>query len=252
MKIATTLDHVCCSIRFYDNQPDIIEQFMRSKRFIESILVSNKPNQEVMNGDPNAKYYTDRFLATNPRNKFAKYLKSIGNEEIETDIGFTMEREGKDLFSWASKHPEKKIVLFDWDGTLSVVEGLLLPEYEEEVAEFHKKDITTLEIATYYCGSRKRLQDLRRLFIKLYERWDVEFFILTNNPVATCDPKKSCVGPISKSLFFLVVKEIFPFLPFSHILCGFDTNCFKPDTFSNETYLRKIYKEIQHWHFEKR
>ena len=39
------------SIRFYDNQKDIIHQFKNNLKLVESIQVSNKSNQDIMNGN---------------------------------------------------------------------------------------------------------------------------------------------------------------------------------------------------------
>jgi hypothetical protein len=44
------------SIRFYDNQPDIIQQFKNNLKLVDSIQVSNKSNQDIMNGN-NKNYF---------------------------------------------------------------------------------------------------------------------------------------------------------------------------------------------------
>ena len=50
------------AIRFYDNQPYILDQFKRSKKYIESIPVSTERNKDVLLGTKEAKYYTQEFL----------------------------------------------------------------------------------------------------------------------------------------------------------------------------------------------
>ena len=111
--------------------------------------------------------------------------------------------------------------------------------------------ITSEEIALYYAGSEKRLRYLRNLFTHL-NKIHVEFYILTNNPTASCSWKKFThlgIGPESRNNFYNVVKEIIPGLKEENVLCGYETNGFKPDSFSNNEYLRNIYYKIQHWHF---
>ena len=242
---------LCCAIRFYDNQDDIIEQFKKSKKYIESIKVSDKPNQDVMKGNSDSSLYNTFFLQMYPDNKFAQYLKSFGLKEIGTNVGFSVD-DAIQLKHWAeTTKTEKKIVIFDWDGTLSVVEGIIIPDTKTGTDKFKDMGITSEEIALYYAGSEKRLRYLRNLFTHL-NKIHVEFYILTNNPTASCSWKKFThlgIGPESRNNFYNVVKEIIPGLKEENVLCGYETNGFKPDSFSNNEYLRNIYYKIQHWHF---
>ena len=242
---------LCCAIRFYDNQEDIIEQFKKSKKYIESIQVSNSPNMDIMRGDSNASSYIDKFLNLYPDNRFALYLKSFHFKEIGTTVGFSA-NDALQLKTWAEKKEiEKKIVLFDWDGTLSAVEGIILPETKFGTDNFKKMGITNEEIALYYAGSKNRFRFLRNLFTYL-DKINVEIYILTNNPTAACNWRRfqdKGIGPESRANFYKVVKELIPGLKKNNLLCGYETNGFKPDTFSNNEYLRNIYYRIQHWHF---
>jgi hypothetical protein len=90
---------LCCAIRFYDNFDEMIKQFKKTKKYVEAILVSSKPNREVMDGNINAALYTQQFLKLYPDNKFAKYLQSINNKEIGTNIGFSRD-DARNLIKW--------------------------------------------------------------------------------------------------------------------------------------------------------
>lgn len=242
---------LCCAIRFYDNDPEIIKQFERSKKYVESILVSDKPNKDILtNGSP-ASLYTHLFLKEYPDNKFAQYLLSVKNKEIFTSIGFS-ELDYVNLREWTlNRHYKTKVVIFDWDRTLSVIEGVLLPPNKTLTKEMADKGVTYHDIALYYSGGKTRMKLLQKMFKFLHDK-GVEVFILTNNPIAACNWRKLndfAVGELSRENFFGVVKQLNPYMKRQNILCGYETNGFKPDAFSNNTYLREIYARIQHWHY---
>jgi len=237
-------------IRFYDNQDNMIEQFKKSKKFVKAIKVSSNPNMEVLMGNHNSKLYTSIFLKMYPTNKYAAYLNQNGFKEIATNIGVSYS-DITDLIDWSNnKFIKKKVVIFDWDGTLSVTEGIVIPstkEYEQELLNY---GITNYEIALYYAGSINRLNKLKEMFKHLYKK-NVQVYILTNNPTASCNWEKNIqygIGPQSRINFFKLVKEFIPQIKEENILCGFDTNGFKPDCFFNNEYLRNLYYDIQHNH----
>lgn len=233
-----------CVIRMYDNQEDIIYQFTKSLPLVNPILVCNLPNT-ILKGD--ASVYTYSFLNLYPDNKFAKYLNEILHKESGTTVGFNM-ADVINLKDWVKLSPEKKIVLFDWDGTLSVIEGIILPPNKMYEDTFEKYGITYREIAEYYAGSGTRLSILKNMFLFLDSK-NVDVFILTNNPVAAIDWRKlndNKIGPNSRQNFYKVAKEFIPQLKEENILCGYETDCFKPQTFLNNNYLKQIYESIEH------
>jgi len=244
-------NRLCCSIRFYDNFPEIIQQFERSKKFVDSILVSNEPNIDILKGVPNPNLYSKWFLNKYPDNKFAQYLVSVNNKEFGAAVAFSS-LDAVDLRKWASNSSIKtKVVIFDWDGTLSVIEGIILPPSREETLDMFRSGVSYKDIAFYYMGGKPRFDLLHQMFRFLHNK-GVEVFILTNNPVAACDWKKlkdMSIGDFSRHNFFKLVKEVNPYMKMGNILCGYETNGFKPDTFLNNPYLREVYARIQHWHY---
>ena len=228
-------------IRFYDNQKDIIRQFNNTLKLVETFLVPNTPNIEILKGSKNSHNYTHEFLKIHPENKYAQYLLSLKNKEIGTCIGFS-ETEAIDLTKWANQILHNKVAIFDWDGTLSVIEGIILPTTESEMKMYEYYNISFHEIAHYYCGTKYRFNWLRSMFEYLHNK-NVEIFILTNNPIAS-NKKIFGLGKKSKNNFFRVAKEIIPGLKKENILCGYETNGFKPHTFLQNKYLYNLYSSI--------
>jgi len=228
-------------IRFYDNQTDIIKQFNSSLKYVDAFLVSNTPNREILKGNKNSYNYTSEFLKIYPENKFAQHLYSLKNRENGSCIGFS-EKDAIELIKWANKLINNKVAIFDWDGTLSVIEGVVLPRTESEMKIYQYKNISFHEIAHYYCGTKYRFSWLRSMFEYLHNK-NVEIFILTNNPIASTK-KIIGLGKESKNNFFRVAKEMIPCLKKENILCGYDTNGFKPDTFLKNKYLYNLYSSI--------
>jgi len=243
-------DKIVGEIRFYDNQDDIIKQFQKSKKYIHSIKVSNSPNIEVLYGDKKASLYTNKFLELYPNNKYALYLKENCYKEVGTDIGITYS-DINDLIKWSNNtNIQKKVAIFDWDGTISIIEGIIIPSTRDIDEDLKEYQVTISDIALYYAGTLNRLNKLREMFNHL-DKKNVEVYILTNNPIATCNwqkHQKYGIGPKSKLNFLKIVKEFITQIKEENILCGFDTNNFKPDTFFNNEYLRHLYYEIQKSH----
>ena len=236
------------AIRMYDNQEYIIYQFITSLPFINTIQVCNLPNT-ILKGY-NASLYTNSFLNLYPDNKFAKYLNEISHKESGTTVGFNL-ADVIYLKDWVKISPEKKIVLFDWDGTLSVIEGIILPPNKMYEGKLEDYGITYREIAEYYAGSGTRLSILKNMFLFLDSK-NVDVFILTNNPIAAVDWQKlndNIIGANSRQNFYKLAKEFIPQLKEENILCGYETNCFKPRAFLNNNYLKNAYESIEHFHF---
>lgn len=101
---------------------------------------------------------------------------------------------------WVNEKPStsKLSVLFDYDRTLTVIEGTNLTEIDNE------------GFVEYYLGGIARVTMLRDLFTFLYER-NVKMYVLTNNT--------ACGSRALDSLFREVVLEIFSPYPVE-IICG--------------------------------
>ena len=222
------------SIRFYDNDMKNIKHFREKLPQVESIMVDNDKNKEILDGEANS-LYTIKFLEKYPTNKFALYLKSINNKEIGTDIGFS-KNDVKNLKQWVKKN-NKKAVIFDWDGCITTIEGIIIPTTNKEEDHFHNQKITDLEIALYYAGGTIRFNMLRNMFELLHKK-NIHVFILTNNPTAST-VKINNMGPNARDNFYKIAKQIIPQIHKDDILCGYDDDCFKPTTFLKNIFLSK-------------
>ena len=80
-----------------------------------------------------------------------------------------------------------KAIIFDWDLTLSVCNGIYMPRMANAIMVktgdfvFPKKmDYTFEEIAQFYSGTLERFEAIKEMFKKLRER-KINIFILTDN-----------------------------------------------------------------------
>lgn len=174
-------------IYFYDDSKFTINSF-KTRKDIRSVWVSNKtPNPISKNMNPY--YYVSMFHKKYPKNKYAlcmlkeppiKPVKKIHIEnticsrcKIDTGSGLTMNEIHKITNKTA------KTVLFDWDLTLSVCNGLYVPGTDNFV--FPKKmDYTLDEMAHFYAGTLQRFEAIKSMFKTLRDN-GTKIFILTNN-----------------------------------------------------------------------
>lgn len=232
------------SIRFYDNQPDIIQQFKTMLKNVDTIYIPDRPNKEILKHSK-PKDFTKEFLKKYPNNNFAKYLSYFRNNEKSINMGFSLYN-AEDLLNWSFSTIQTKVALFDWDGTISVAEGIVLPGNPIETLKFHKMGINYRDIAVYYCGSEQRFLWLKTMFDFLHKQ-KVEIYVLTNNPMAAKNMniiKLVGLGFLSRFNFYNVIKQIIPQFKEENLLCGYETNGIKPQTFMNNPYLNKLYQKI--------
>ena len=232
------------SICFYDNSNKNIKQFNKTLKNVDTKLVSNKPNKEILHSSNDASNYTKKFLKLYPDNKYAQHLVNNHNAEYKSSIGFD-KKDAKELLHWANTKKGDKIAIFDWNGTLSILEGVEVPKYYEKMMIMKNHGITFYEMAIYYAGTIERFNLLKNMFIELKKK-KVKIFILTNNPVASKDwplynRQYPYIGPGTRHNFYRLVKEFIPQLKEENMLCGLDTNGFKPGTFMQNKTLSRTY-----------
>jgi hypothetical protein len=129
------------------------------------------------------------------------------------------------LVTWAKgrDRPVHKTVFFDWDQTLSMMEGI----YALYPLQYN---VTYREMAEYYTGGSKRLNHLNAMYTELTLS-GVEVYILTNNPLCECraivrDFHRYGLPPVNDglpsltggTLFQKIIHEVFPGLPVNHIV----------------------------------
>jgi hypothetical protein len=106
-------------------------------------------------------------------------------ERIDEGSGI-QERDIEAIGDWISEHEGQKLaVLFDYDRTLTVMEGgnFLGQTFEEMKTALGAPSLSVEGMAEYYAGGIKRLRRLQSMFDALYEIPRLTLYVLTNNPV---------------------------------------------------------------------
>ena len=177
-------------IYFYDDDIGNINSF-KSRKDIKSVWVSNKTPNPISKNMP-AYYYVSMFHTKYPKNKYAKCMldkppvkptKKINIKNnicsrctISTGSGLTIDEIHKITKKRAS------VVIFDWDLTLSVCNGVYVKvTNKSNKFVFPKKlDYTLDEMAHFYAGTLERFEALKNMFKTLRGK-GTKIFILTNN-----------------------------------------------------------------------
>lgn len=141
------------------------------------------------------------------------YHSDYSDEIYRPNCGIT-NQQIYELMMWCVEFKKsQKIVFFDWDRTLSVVEGFMpiprrTPGYDWATEELR---VTYL---TYILGGAGRFEKLCRLFKFLHDM-QVGVFILTNNGQAL-------PGDPRRSIFLDFIHYIDPLFPDDHLICSRD------------------------------
>lgn len=218
-------------IRFYDNDATNVMNVKIYCKSIECFHVSEEPSiteNEYMDSHIENIANITNYTAVSKRMLDHDLASGRAGEIARVSLGITAEMIDE-LIHW-SKIPsdEVKRVIFDWDRTITRVEGFLTPPalVEGETIEtmFRKSryDITPDQIINYII-SPDRIDPLKKLYIELRSN-GVEIYILTNNSVAES----------SMSAFYQIVSLIFP-VPRDHVFCsrGTDKGLFLKNTTDN-------------------
>lgn len=144
---------------------------------------------------------------------YVAYDPKSGIKQLHTDI----------LFRWLDSIPaeKNKVALFDWDRTITVFEGMVLPIHDirpaeefndeklnaswinylnkrygpefEEMADYLREHPTSIEeLLLYLCGGSERLAMLRSIFRRCMET-KTDIIVLTNNAGCTSKHYKEIV-----------------------------------------------------------
>jgi len=167
------------TIIFFDNDSKNLRDFDSNRRLnsmfnIKNVLVDDKkPNEfcgDKMISDLQKLEYINHFKRFG--NSYAELTVKNGGEFVKPSRGITMEQH-IDLFENIDKIPGKKIAIFDWDRTITVIEGMLKVSEHSMIPD----------MIVYLSGGEERLSRLQEMFREL-RRKRVEIFILSNNAYA--------------------------------------------------------------------
>jgi hypothetical protein len=187
------------SILFLDNDHEHIIDLQKNIIPLETIEVDEiKPNPFATKPFPK-RSYTDYFAKK--RNTYAILSRRAGEEPYIPTNGIT-KANIKSIDNWLlhSSNVKTKIVLFDWDRTISVVEGFYP---SPRLTEFLQH---TME---YLLGGEDRIKMLQSLFKKLVEN-KVHIFVVTNNSAALT----------ARKLFLTMIKYLNPSFVDDNLICS--------------------------------
>lgn len=191
-------------IRFYDNdktQTDLVNRLCDS---VEGIHV---PEVQVF---PEGTSYPEAYIegARRTRMKVDPYvtITSELGESHGSVVGIADPIYLENLLMWADEDPSNKVVIFDWDRTLSAVEGVLNAPRGKTLADF---GIDYTAATMYICGGPRRFTALKSVLDVLDEN-GVTMFVLTNNA--------GCLS--NKAELLKLIQCLIPTLDEDHLLCS--------------------------------
>lgn len=188
-------------IRFYDNEKKNWDNDMKihsdEVEFIEvdeTTPYAQLTPKKTYKTEKAKKYdlnqqYIELFL--NEDNTYASNLDSIIKSKpdvkiLDKIIGKDYPNNGideyiDDLLKWTEIDTPNKVVLFDWDRTITVVEGLYTEQLNEKIIN---NEIKIHDIAVFIMGGEERLKKYKRMFDH-FSKHKMAYFILTHNPNAS-------------------------------------------------------------------
>lgn len=194
------------TVRFYDNEEHHIVAIQEMCEHIDAIYV-----KDVILFPPGIAYPAN-YADTEER---STYVLSVleerdrfgipSGEPYGAVVGIAPEHM-EELLLWSDENPLEKVVLLDWDRTLSIVEGMISPPAGSKYADF---GIDYESVIRYVCGGKTRVNYLKKHLSAVADK-GVEIFILTNNPI--CDQ--------NKPEFLELIKLLIPTMDLDHIVCS--------------------------------
>ena len=181
-------------VYFYDDDPVNITTFKAAHPSVRSVLVKNEGVTPILK-NMDAFYYPTMFHRMYPHNRYAATLIEehdiMHPQKVRPELacricgvkvgqGLTV----AEIRKIARRRAE--VVLFDWDLTLSVCNGLILPR---------DKEYSNAEVAQYCAGTLERFNALREMFAELRRR-GTKIYILTNNGWAQDDTVERFSGVV--------------------------------------------------------
>ena len=166
------------TIIFFDNDGKNLRDFdsnrhLKSMFNIINILVDDKKPNEFCGEKTEPKSQKVEYMNHFQRfgNSYAQLTESNGEEPVIPSRGIT-EEQHINLLENIDEIPGEKIAIFDWDRTITVIEGMIKIPHS-----------MIPDMIVYLCGGDERLARLQEMFRELHGK-RVEVFILSNNPSA--------------------------------------------------------------------
>jgi len=171
------------SIIFFDNDEEHVEDMRALPNCTAIHVPDTEPNSRMgpLQDPYDSDEYTARYYALFPGNTFLQEVRRAQGENYLPTLGITEEIIGQ-LNAWIDATPGKKIAIFDWDRTLTVVEGITLPlDSHWQWYKFDYYHLIPEDILLFLLGGPERLQMIRDMFTDLYSK-GIDVFVNTRNP----------------------------------------------------------------------
>ena len=153
-------------------------------------------------------------------NTYALYLKSVidadpiaSNEILKQDAWEGVLRKGypnnglniDDLLVWASQSSGEKVLLSDWDRTITVVEGMFFGPIDGMLtSKVESTEILLKDLLVYLMGGESRLEEVIQMF-KALNDYGIPIYILTHNRNAS-----KVNWPLNRKLYVMILNYLMP------------------------------------------
>jgi hypothetical protein len=206
---------------FFDNKKGHLDEVFHKHRNIKLVKIPDTVPEPHLSMNTGA---FRSYIQTLGENEYVNKMKENGIDHDAFDFKSGIETKHIQILNrWLRTTTGKRMAIFDWDRTLTKVEGFYTLF---DGTERHLYEDTLL----YLFGGHKRLAKIRAMFQKLQEN-GVEIFILTNNPASIT------------TFFKRMIHVLSPHIPLSNIVCAtllYQGN--KGEAFENHERLSMIRK----------
>ncbi len=147
-------------------------------------------------------------------NIYAKYVYKFMGEHIMPCVGITDDHINN-IIEWSYNNNVDKYIFFDWDRTITVVEGIIIPKLPSTYSTY---GIDIEDVLNYLLGGNERKENLKNMFNILGNN-NVKIYIITNNDSALKinDNKKS-----KRINFINLIKQLIPTFTDNNLICSFN------------------------------
>jgi len=136
---------------------------------------------------------------------------------------------------------KQRTLLFDWDKTISVCNGIFIPNNFSGFADTRTHDdniFNHTEMAQYFSGLIERFHALQFMFFHIRKN-NINCHIFTNNGWGSCEKNATPSRKNNFEFFLKIVQVLDPQMKASDIIYG---NGDKVDTFKKNNYLMGLYR----------
>jgi hypothetical protein len=227
------------NILFVDNENKNwigdMDKFNKTIGYIEidsespnQLLVSSGKGLELQEGAKKNRVLNEEYLRlfTESNNTYAAYINNLNNIDAKTTLTSYFNKaypnNGMDaimpqLSDWIVTHSSGGLnanssLLFDWDRTVTAVEGMLFGKNNELLQGLDSGTITFDDLLMFVMSSSERIEAIRNMFENIITG-GISFYIITNNSNASISaPSRRVYIELLKRLTGLPEEQLEPIL----------------------------------------